>query len=67
MFNATKFYSTKYKRFLNDLKYLKFFPSTFKILQNENITKKTAGNSMSINVLMFLLKDLLIYLKIIFK
>jgi len=65
MFNATKFYSTKYKRFLNDLKYLKFFLQHLKYYRMKILQKKQAGNSMSINVLMFLLKDLLIYLKLI--
>jgi DNA (cytosine-5)-methyltransferase 1 len=62
--SCTKYYSTKYNRFLIAKEYLKLqgFPSTFKTLNNENITKKQAGNSMSINILIILYKNLLKYL-----
>ena len=55
--NAFNFYSTKYKRFLTSREYLRLqgFPDTFIPLDNERITKKQAGNSMSVNVLMLLL------------
>jgi DNA (cytosine-5)-methyltransferase 1 len=55
--NAFNFYSTKYKRFLTSREYLRLqgFPDSFISLDNEKITKKQAGNSMSVNVLMLLL------------
>jgi len=58
--NAFNFYSTKYKRFLTSREYLRLqgFPDSFISLDDEKITKKQAGNSMSVNVLMLLLGSL---------
>jgi site-specific DNA-cytosine methylase len=65
MANAHKYYSTKYKRFLTAQEYLRLqgFPDTFKPLSDEKITKKQAGNSMSVNVLKCLFLGFLPYLK----
>jgi len=63
MANASKYYSTKYKRFLNAQEFLRLqgFPSSFQSLPDEKRTKKQAGNSMSINVLKHLFLQLLPY------
>ena len=57
--NAFNFYSTKYKRVLTSREHLRLqgFPDSFIPLDDEKITKKQAGNSMSVNVLMLLLKS----------
>lgn len=58
--NAFNFYSTKYKRILTAREYLRLqgFPDSFKTLPDEKITKKQAGNSMSVNVLMAIYQQL---------
>lgn len=63
--NAYNFYSTKYKRILTAREYLRLqgFPETFCPLPNETITKKQAGNSMSVNVLMAIFKKFLQFLQ----
>ena len=58
--NAFNFYSTKHKRVLTAREYLRLqgFPETFKTLSDERTTKKQAGNSMSVNVLMAIFRQL---------
>lgn len=58
--NAFNFYSTKYRRILTAREHLRLqgFPDSFKALPDEKITKKQAGNSMSVNVLMALYRQL---------
>lgn len=58
--NAFNFYSTRYKRILTAREYLRLqgFPDWFRPLPNETITKKQAGNSMSVNVLMAIFSHL---------
>ena len=55
------FFSTKYNRFLSDREHLRLqgFPDYLKTIDNPNITKKQAGNSMSVNVICFLLKNII--------
>lgn len=58
--NAYNFYSTKFKRILSAREYMRLqgFPDTFKLLPSEKISKKQAGNSMSVNVLMAIFSKL---------
>ena len=64
MANAHKYYSTRYKRFLTGREYLRLqdFPETFKAHESDRVTKKQAGNSMSVNVLRILFSNLLPFL-----
>jgi len=64
MANAHRFYSTQFKRFLTGREYLRLqdFPESFKTHENDRVTKKQAGNSMSVNVLRALFINLLPFL-----
>lgn len=60
MANAHRYYSTKFKRFLTGREYLRLqgFPDSFKTLSDDRITKKQAGNSMSVSVIQAILQQL---------
>jgi DNA (cytosine-5)-methyltransferase 1 len=64
MANAHRYYSTRFKRFLTGREYLRLqdFPESFKTHENDRVTKKQAGNSMSVNVLRALFLRLLPFL-----
>lgn len=61
MANAHRYYSTRYRRFLTGREHLRLqgFPDTFVTLPHERTTKKQAGNSMSVNVLIRIFQNLL--------
>jgi DNA (cytosine-5)-methyltransferase 1 len=58
--SSFNFYSTKFKRMLTGRECLRLqgFPEDFKTLSSERVIKKQAGNSISVNVLMAILKQL---------
>jgi len=59
---AHSFYSTSHKRFLTSREFLRLqgFSDEFKEHPNSRVSKKQAGNSMSVNVLAVLFKQILI-------
>lgn len=63
--NAFNFYSTRYKRILTAREYLRIqgFPDSFHVLPDEKTTKKQAGNSMSVNVLVAIFKQFMPFLR----
>jgi site-specific DNA-cytosine methylase len=59
--NAHRFYSTKHRRFLTATEHLRLqgFSDNFEQDESVRVSKKQAGNSMSVNVLCTIIKNIL--------